>query len=320
MFSLETVKEKLDDIQSIAGDNKVEIISVSGKEEEKKATVTIAIADIKDNNTKLMIEGRATYKLKMAGAKSVSVNFVELEEGGKVAEETILTAANRPYFIAIASGKGGVGKSTVTANLAKAMDKLGKKVAVIDADIYGPSIPGILGVASKPQQVGDKFEPATTVDGIKVMSMEYFQDPTKPVIWRGPMLGRMLDVFFNQTIWGEIDVVLLDLPPGTGDIALDVNNMVKDCKEIIVTTPHEAATHIAKRAGQMGRQLNQEILGVIENMAYLELPSGEKHYIFGQGGGETLASELETSVIGVIPMGEYPEIYEEIAIGIIEKM
>ena len=312
MFSIEEVKEKLKDIQSVAGENKVEIVDVSGKAEDKHINVKIAITDIQDNNTKQIIEGQATYKLKMAGAKSVGVLFVEATAEEKAQEETLINRANPPRFIAVASGKGGVGKSTVTANLAKAMNRLGKKVAVVDADIYGPSIPGIMGITEKPKQVDGKFIPAQ-VEGIEVMSMEYFQDPNTPVMWRGPMLGRMLDVFFNQTKWSDVEVVFLDLPPGTGDIAIDVNNLVKDCKEIIVTTPHPVATHVAKRAGQMGKKLGQEILGVIENMAYFESPTGEKQYMFGQGGGQMLADELDVEVIGVIPMGEHPEKFDEIA-------
>lgn len=206
-------------------------------------------------------------------------------------------------FLAIASGKGGVGKSTVTANLARQLAQLGYSVGVIDADIYGFSLPGIFGVQEKRPTMIDNLIIPVEVDGVKLISMHYFVPDKSPVVWRGPMLGKMLRNFFGEVHWGSVDIVLLDLPPGTGDMALDVHTLLPQSKELIVTTPQEAASDVAMRAGIMGIRTHHEIIGVVENMAYFECGGcGDRHYLFGRGGGDRVAAALQTEVIAHIPI------------------
>ena len=209
---------------------------------------------------------------------------------------------NKTTFVAIASGKGGVGKSTVSVNLAVALARLGKKVGLIDADIYGFSVPDMMGITKRPEVIGEKIIPVERF-GVKVISMGFFVEDNAPVIWRGPMLGKMLNNFFTEVEWGDLDYLLLDLPPGTGDVALDVHSMLPACKEIIVSTPHPTAAFVAARAGAMALQTDHEIIGVVENMAYFEsVKTGEKEYVFGRGGGEKLAEELRVPLLGKIPL------------------
>ncbi len=236
---------------------------------------------------------------------------------GKEASQSPLLAPDvSTEFIAVASGKGGVGKSTVTANLAVALAKRGLRVGVIDADIYGFSLPGIFGVSDvKPAVVQDLVMPVQT-HGIKLVSMQFFVPNNRPVIWRGPMLGKMLKNFFQEVHWGDLDVMLLDLPPGTGDMALDVHSTLPKSKELIVTTPQTNAAHVAVRAGVMAQQVKHEIIGVIENMAYFICDHcNERHFIFGKGGGSTVAKVLKTDLLAQIPVAEAPErptgIFEE---------
>ncbi|HEX7055668.1 MAG TPA: Mrp/NBP35 family ATP-binding protein [Bacilli bacterium] len=206
-------------------------------------------------------------------------------------------------FIAVASGKGGVGKSTVTVNLAVALARRGKKVGIMDCDIYGFSVPDLMGIEEYPQLVNRKVIPVQK-NGVDVISMGFFVEDNAPIVWRGPMLGKMLRNFFNEVEWGNVEYMLLDLPPGTGDIALDVHQMIPHSKEIIVTTPHSTAAFVAARAGAMARGTNHEILGVVENMSYYVCAEcGHKDYIFGRGGGAKLAQELGTELLGQIPLG-----------------
>jgi len=207
------------------------------------------------------------------------------------------------HFVAVASGKGGVGKSTVTVNLAVALARMGKKVGLIDADIYGFSIPDMMGIEEGPIVEEGTIIPVERF-GVKVMSMGFFIRENSPVIWRGPMLGKMLRQFFSDVGWGELDYMLLDLPPGTGDVALDVHQMLPQSKEIIVTTPHATAAFVAARAGSMALQTDHEVIGVIENMSYYECSAcGQKDYIFGRGGGARLAETLHTELLAQIPLG-----------------
>ncbi|GIQ71229.1 MRP family ATP-binding protein [Xylanibacillus composti] len=216
----------------------------------------------------------------------------------------ILDPQSGVTFIAVASGKGGVGKSTVTVNLATALARSGKRVGIIDADIYGFSVPDMMGLEGRPQLKSENVIEPMERFGVKVMSMGFFVEDNAPIIWRGPMLGKMLRNFFSEVDWGELDYMLLDLPPGTGDIALDVHQMIPQSKEIIVTTPHATAAFVAARAGAMAVHTNHEILGVVENMAYYECSAcGQKDYVFGKGGGAKLAEELHTDLLAHIPLG-----------------
>ena len=198
---------------------------------------------------------------------------------------------NLTKIYAVASGKGGVGKSSLTANLAVAFAAQGLKVGVIDADIYGFSIPGMLGVTGSPTKVDEMILPQVA-HGVKVMSIGMFVNSDQAVVWRGPMLHRALEQFLTDVYWGDLDILLLDLPPGTGDIAISVAQLLPQSELLIVTTPQQAAAQVAQRAGSVAQQTKQRVAGVIENMSYLDLPDGTRMDIFGTGGGEQVAENL----------------------------
>ncbi|EAD0694574.1 P-loop NTPase [Listeria monocytogenes] len=221
------------------------------------------------------------------------------------ARDNILSETSETKFLAIASGKGGVGKSTLSANLAVALAKQGKKVGLLDADIYGFSIPVLLGTTESPRKENGQIIPVET-QGIQMISMDFFVEPGEPVIWRGPMLGKMIKMFLEEVRWGKLDYLLIDLPPGTGDVALDIHTLIPKCNELIVTTPHYAAASVASRAGYMAAKNNHKIIGVIENMSYLTLADGQVLKVFGQGGGEKVAADLETQLLIQMPI-EQPE-------------
>ena len=207
---------------------------------------------------------------------------------------------------AIASGKGGVGKSSVTANLAAAMARDGLSVGVVDADIYGFSIPRLLGVAQQPTKVDSMLLPPIAHE-VKVVSIGMFVPPGQPVVWRGPMLHRALEQFLSDVFWGDLDVLLLDLPPGTGDIAISVAQLVPSSEIVVVTTPQVAAAEVAERAGSVALQTNQSVVGVVENMSWLEQPDGSRLEIFGSGGGERVAANLTEMTGGPVPLlGQVP--------------
>ncbi|RXZ82796.1 MRP family ATP-binding protein [Paenibacillaceae bacterium] len=223
--------------------------------------------------------------------------------GAGLESHPLLSEDSAVRFIAIASGKGGVGKSTVTVNLAVALARKGKRVGIIDADIYGFSVPDMMGIEERPEVVNERVIPIEK-HGVRVMSMGFFVEDNSPVVWRGPMLGKMLRNFFMEIEWGELDYLLLDLPPGTGDIALDVHQIIPQSQEIIVTTPHATAAFVAARAGAMAIKTEHDIIGVIENMSYYECSKcGERDYIFGRGGGGRLAESLNAELLAQIPVG-----------------
>ncbi|MCK4551380.1 MAG: P-loop NTPase [Tenericutes bacterium] len=230
-------------------------------------------------------------KLQM-GYKGIKVDFVQ----GK-------SANSKSKTILVASGKGGVGKSTVTANLAYALMRLNKRVAIIDADVYGANMPKILN-ATEHTIMGNqdgKLYPFEK-DGIQMISTEYLVDKNRALMLRGPMLNKVLKLFFEDTIWnGEIDYFIVDLPPGTGDVMMDLKDFCNDPKMILVTTPQANAAHIAIKAGYAAKDLNQEVIGVVENMSYYEV-NGEKHYIFGKNGGKQVADELLVELLAQLPI------------------
>lgn len=207
---------------------------------------------------------------------------------------------------AVASGKGGVGKSTVTVNLAAALTKQGLSVGIVDADIYGHSIPRMLGTTELPTKV-DRMIMPPQAHGIRVISIGMFTRGNSAVVWRGPMLHRALQQFLADVYWGDLDVLLMDLPPGTGDIAISVAQLVPNAELLVVTTPQQAAAEVAERAGSIVTQTHQHIAGVIENMSGLTLPTGEKLDLFGAGGGEQVATGLSQILGARVPLlGQIP--------------
>ena len=207
--------------------------------------------------------------------------------------------------IAIASGKGGVGKSTVTTNLAVALAGQGHAVALIDADVYGPTIPLMMGLPAVPPETYEGKLIPPEAHGVKTISMGFFLPDNEPVIWRGPMLGRAIQQFLGDVLWGSPDFLLIDLPPGTGDIALTVAQMIPGAELIIVTTPQEAAAKTAIKAAKMASMTKQRVLGVVENMAYYVCPDcASRHYIFGRGGAFEIARLMDTRLLGRIPLDE----------------
>ncbi len=207
---------------------------------------------------------------------------------------------------AIASGKGGVGKSSVTVNLAASMAAQGLRVGVVDADVYGFSVPRMLGVQQRPTQVDDMILPPISYD-VKVISIGMFVPGNQPVVWRGPMLHRALQQFLGDVFWGDLDVLLMDLPPGTGDIAISVAQLIPTAEILVVTTPQQAAAEVAERAGAIALQTHQRLVGVVENMSWLEMPDGSRHEIFGSGGGQAVSDSLTRSVGAPVPLlGQIP--------------
>jgi ATP-binding protein involved in chromosome partitioning len=206
----------------------------------------------------------------------------------------------------IASGKGGVGKSSVTVNLAVAMADRGLSVGVVDADIYGHSVPGMLGTTARPTQVEKMIMPPAAY-GVKVISIGMFTKDNTPVVWRGPMLHRALQQFLADVFWGDLDVLLLDLPPGTGDIAISVAQLIPNAEILVVTTPQRAAAEVAQRAGSIALQTRQRLIGVVENMSWLQMPDGSRSYLFGSGGGQVVADALTRSLGSEVPLlGQVP--------------
>jgi ATP-binding protein involved in chromosome partitioning len=206
----------------------------------------------------------------------------------------------------VASGKGGVGKSSVTVNLAAAMADRGLSVGVVDADIYGHSVPGMLGTTARPTQVEKMIMPPAA-HGVKVISIGMFTKDNTPVVWRGPMLHRALQQFLADVFWGDLDVLLLDLPPGTGDIAISVAQLIPNAEILVVTTPQRAAADVAQRAGAIALQTRQRLIGVVENMSWLEMPDGSRNHLFGSGGGQEVADSLTRSLGSEVPLlGQIP--------------
>ncbi|MCF8570592.1 Mrp/NBP35 family ATP-binding protein [Gordonia sp. HY002] len=214
---------------------------------------------------------------------------------------------NMTRVYAIASGKGGVGKSSVTVNIATALAERGLSVGVLDADIYGHSVPRMLGSDAKPTQVESMIMPPQN-HGVRFISIGQFTDGNTPVTWRGPMLHRALQQFLADVYWGDLDVLLLDLPPGTGDVAISIAQLIPGAEILVVTTPQQAAAEVAERAGAIALQTRQKILGVVENMSWMELPDGSRMEPFGSGGGQLVAERLTKAVgapvelLGQVPL------------------
>jgi ATP-binding protein involved in chromosome partitioning len=207
---------------------------------------------------------------------------------------------------AVASGKGGVGKSSVTVNLACALAAQGLRVGIVDADVYGFSVPALMGITQPPTRVDDMILPPVAY-GVKVISIGMFVSGNQPVAWRGPMLHRALEQFLTDVYFGDLDALFLDLPPGTGDIAISVAQLLPKAEILVVTTPQAAAADVAERAGAIATQTGQKVAGVIENMSYLEMPDGGRMELFGSGGGQVLAERLTATVGAEVPLlGQIP--------------
>lgn len=302
MYTIEQITERINELVDPSVDKTFKetngIKHVGIDTENNTVTVIIGLETMSEDFKKYVT--RALAKL-----IKIELGFTGLKAEFQLNKLSTSILAREVRYIGIASGKGGVGKSTVTANLAYAFKRLGKAVGIIDADIYGSSIPTILEMEITPPRgtEDDKIIPYEK-DGIQLISTEFFLPTDKPLMWRGPMLGKMLNHFFYDVIWDtEIEYILVDLPPGTGDVALDIQKLIPSCKMLIVTTPHPSASHIAVKAGFAAEQLNHELLGVVENMSYFE-HAGEKLAIFGEGGGKIVADKLKTQVISTIPLGQ----------------
>jgi ATP-binding protein involved in chromosome partitioning len=247
------------------------------------------------------IGGEVRAALLAAGASAVEIAWDAQVTRRTIGEsDPVPTVAN---VILVMSGKGGVGKSTVATNLTMALHRAGCRVGLLDADIYGPSIPTMLGVAGRPiSQDGKKIEPLQRF-GVKLMSIGFLlEDPRSAVIWRGPMLHGALQQFLRDVNWGELDYLLLDLPPGTGDVALTLSQQVKSTGAVIVTTPQEVALQDVYKSVAMCKKVEIPVLGVIENMSYFDDPAGNRHRLFGEGGGAKVAEFADAPLLGQLPL------------------
>ncbi len=249
----------------------------------------------------------------LEGVKQVSVAFDVLRDDEKQALAEKLGRGGLPEgslaqvenIICVSSGKGGVGKSTMTSNLAAALAADGNQVGVLDCDVYGYSIPRMLGVKGKPPvNEQRKIVPLEGSGGVKVISVGFFVGENEAVVWRGPMLHKAIQQFLEDVEWGELDYLILDLPPGTGDVSITLAQLLPQSKFLIVTTPQPAAQEVAARAAQMAQEIDLEIIGIIENMSGYVDPNGERHQIFGEGGGQQLADKLNVPLLGKVPLEE----------------
>ncbi|HYI99519.1 MAG TPA: Mrp/NBP35 family ATP-binding protein [Thermoleophilaceae bacterium] len=250
----------------------------------------------------------------LGGVSSVTVGFDVLSPDEKQTLQTRLGRGVLPQgalaqvknVICVGSGKGGVGKSTVTANLAAALQEEGMAAAAMDADVWGYSIPRMLGVHGRPMIDGQrKILPLDAAGGVKVISIEFFLDrEDQAIVWRGPMLHKAIRQFLEDVAWGELDYLLIDLPPGTGDVTMTLAQLLPQARFLIVTTPQPAAQTVAKRAAEAAERYDLEVVGIVENMSGFTTPSGERFSIFGEGGGRELADQLDVPLLGQVPLQE----------------
>ncbi len=221
--------------------------------------------------------------------------------------------------VAVSSGKGGVGKSSISANLSVALARAGQRVGIVDGDIWGFSIPAMLGITVPPVMVGDMIVPPVAHQ-VKVMSMDYFVGDDKAVIWRGPMLHKAIEQFLKDVFWDDLDFLIVDMPPGTGDIAISMSQFLPRAQVVLATTPQPTAQRVARRAALMAKEVDQEVIGVVENMSWFTGDDGKRYELFGSGGGQALAEELGVDLMAQIPllpaMGRGADIGEPVAIAV----
>lgn len=282
-------------------------VSVDGATATVEIRLTIAACPKQSQ-----IEDSVRSAAQSAGAESVTVAFSVMGDDERKALTDRLHGGRSPEdrfgpnsltrVIAVTSGKGGVGKSTVAANLAVALAKRGQKVGLLDADVFGFSIPGLLGIeGEKPTKVGEMILPPVAHD-VSVISIGMFVEPHTPVSWRGPMLHRTVRQFLADVYYGDIDILVCDLPPGTGDVAISLGQMVPHADVLVVTTPQSTASDVAERSGLVARQLGQNVIGVVENMSDWTDADGTHHVMFGTGGGQDVANRLGVPLLGTIPL------------------
>jgi ATP-binding protein involved in chromosome partitioning len=272
-------------------------------------TVSLTTAGCPIRNT--FTEAVTREAKSVAGVGDVAVSFDVLSDSEKAALQKRLGRGSLPagalaavsHVLCVGSGKGGVGKSTLTANLAAALTLDGKSVGILDADVWGYSIPRMFGLGGErpPVSAERKILPLQA-HGVKVMSIGFFVEEDAAVVWRGPMLHKALTQFLEDVAWGELDYLLVDLPPGTGDVSMTLAQLLPQAQFVIVTTPQPTAQKVARRAAQMAGKVSLEIAGVVENMAGFTTPSGERFQLFGEGGGQALADELDVPLLGKVPL------------------
>jgi len=275
--------------------NMIRDIKIDGEKVSFSIMLTTPACPLKNQ-----IEGESRAAVEaIPGVKSVEIKFdANVPTDGRQRGVLELPIRNA---VAVASGKGGVGKSTVAVNVAVTLAASGARVGLLDADIYGPNIPTMMGVRQLPDSLDGKLVPAEAF-GVKVMSIGFLVEPDQPLIWRGPMLHSAIRQFLTDVAWGELDYLIVDLPPGTGDAGLSLAQTLPLSGGVIVTLPQQVSLDDARRGLEMFRQLNVPIIGVVENMSYLELPDGSKMDVFGTGGGKLLAQQSGVPFIGSIPM------------------
>ena len=285
--------------------------------DRKRVSVTLALVMPNSNVRPFYLDViPAKLQQRFGDIRSVDVKFVVMTEDERMTLSDNLRkdrpapmaqSGSSTTVIAIGSGKGGVGKSTTTVNLAASLAKQGHSVGLLDADVWGFSIPRMLGVYEKPNVVGDLIMPPE-IFGVKVVSIGLFTSEDNPVMWRGPMLHKALQQFLSDVHWNDPDYLLLDLPPGTGDVAMSIAQFVPGASMIVVTTPQQAAERVAQRAGFMAEKTGIKPMGMIENMSYFVCDHGQRYELFGSGGGQSLADRLRVPLLGQIPMD--PELRE----------
>ena len=289
--------------------NMVKSVTVTGNDVAVEIYLTIAGCPMKstiESNTRAAVEdiegvGNVTVTMEAMSDEQRRELKKKLRGGQAEPEIPFAKPASTTRVFAVASGKGGVGKSSMTVNLAAALVQKGLKVGIVDADIYGHSVPNLLGCTDGPTVLDDEMLLPPISHGIKHISIGQFVEGNAPVVWRGPMLHRALQQFLADVFWGDLDVLLLDLPPGTGDVALSVAQLIPNAELLIVTTPQAAAAEVAERAGSISQQTRQRVAGVIENMGAMVMPDGSTMDVFGTGGGQIVADRL-----GVILGHEVP--------------